>query len=231
MTAKQVFLFDWDGTVIDSLEVKIANAEELFNEELGIERSKVGDSYRSHSGIPRQQLFDAICMDNGLDLLSPDLYQSLSRRFSELNLISLTTLPVAGLVTRDTRATLDKLQNKGYPLYISSSATTEEIQAIATALNLSPYFKEILGSSGGFGKGLGHINYIKNKEGVERSQMIFIGDDIQDIRLGKEAGVYTIAKVGTHSLDTLFEEKPDLIIWDLSELLGLINAESNNKEN
>jgi mannose-1-phosphate guanylyltransferase len=63
---KWIVLFDWDGTLIDSLDLKIRNAGALFERALGIPHDKVEVVYRQHSGLPRRQVFRAICQENGL---------------------------------------------------------------------------------------------------------------------------------------------------------------------
>ena len=59
MNNKWIVLFDWDGTLINSLEIKIRNASMVFHEILGANPEKIGEAYRHYSGIPRRQLFEA----------------------------------------------------------------------------------------------------------------------------------------------------------------------------
>ncbi|HZD56304.1 MAG TPA: hypothetical protein VE136_06260, partial [Anaerolineales bacterium] len=75
-----VLLFDWDGTLINSLDIKVRNAGLLFAETFDLDPAGVEAAYRRHSGIPRQQLFDAICVDNGLSPLTGEIFMPLSER-------------------------------------------------------------------------------------------------------------------------------------------------------
>lgn len=227
MKIKQVraVLFDWDGTLVDSLEVKIHNAGRLFQQTFNLDPGLVEKAYRVHSGIPRRELFDAILSDLGQPLPDDTLYDSLSRSFSEMNRSALQDSSILGLVPAATPRILAFLQQAGCRLFVSSSADTHEIRDIAVALGLSDYFSrsggEILGSKPGFSKGSQHVDYICEKYSLKRDEMIFVGDDPADIRLGKAAGLFTVARAGTQPADKLRVFGPDVIVDSLDELTRL----------
>ena len=83
----RVVMFDWDGTLICSLEWKIHNGGILFSEVFGVPALDVEAAYRLHSGIPRRELFAAICKEVDLPALDQEQYSMMSTRFSEMNLI------------------------------------------------------------------------------------------------------------------------------------------------
>jgi len=219
-----VIIFDWDGTIINSLDLKIANASNLFHETFGIAPTEVAYAYRQHSGIPRHELFDAICDDNGLPPVTSAQFQNLSNRFTELNLAVLSDPQNKKIVPKGTIQALQMLVEQNIPRYISSSATTQEILQVAMSHDLKAYFNEILGSSPGFSKGKEHIRYVQAKQKVALGQIVFVGDEPNDIQLGKSAGVLTIALVGTHPKEELAYARPDHIIHSLPELLTILNS-------
>ena len=49
----KALLIDWDGTLIESLPIKISNAAALFSELLEVDADDVAASYKRHSGVPR----------------------------------------------------------------------------------------------------------------------------------------------------------------------------------
>ena len=224
MNMRRVIIFDWDGTIINSLDLKIANASNLFHETFGIDPTKVASAYRRHSGIPRHELFDAICDDNGLPPVTSAQFQNLSNRFTELNLSVLSDPENKRIVPKGTIKALHMLVEQNIPRYISSSATTQEILQVARSHDLKVYFNEILGSSPGFSKGKEHIRYVQAKQKVALRQIVFVGDEPNDIHLGKSAGVLTVALVGTHPKEELANARPDHIIHSLPELLTILNS-------
>jgi HAD superfamily hydrolase (TIGR01549 family) len=224
-----VVLFDWDGTLINSLDIKVHNAGELFEQALGLSRREVESAYRRHSGIPRRPLFDAICRETGHPPLEEGLYAQLSARFSHSNRQALTQAALdpesrRQLLPMDTIETLKALHEKGYPLYISSSADTKEIEAIAQVLGLAEYFQEILGSQPGFTKGKDHAEFVMQRSNLRREQLVFVGDEPTDIALGRQAGVLTIAKAGTYPASILEQAGPDYIVQSLIEVIPILSA-------
>ena len=218
-------LFDWDGTLVNSLDVKIRNAGQLFQQEFDLSSEKVEEAYRTHSGIPRRQLFNAILSDLGKPALEADEFNNLSSKFSKMNTMALSDSTLPGLIPADTPVILKSLQDKGCILFVSSSAATEELQHIAASLGLAQYFSisggEIMGSRPGFNKGVDHVNHVCEKYALVRDEVLFVGDDLSDIRLGHEAGVMTIAKMGTYPFEVLKDYNADAVVESLHEITSL----------
>jgi phosphoglycolate phosphatase-like HAD superfamily hydrolase len=218
-------LFDWDGTLVNSLEVKIRNAGELFQQEFNLSPEKVEEAYRRHSGIPRRQLFDAILADLGRPALKTGEFDLLSGKFSGLNTKALSDPTLPGLIPSSTLEVLGFLKEKGCLLFVSSSAATEELKEIAASLGLANYFLdsggEIMGSHPGFNKGVDHVSHVREKYGLAADELIFVGDDLSDIRLGHEAGVITIVRIGTYSCEELRDYNADAVVETLEEISNL----------
>jgi phosphoglycolate phosphatase-like HAD superfamily hydrolase len=225
MKLVRAVLFDWDGTLVNSLEIKIHNAGELFHQVFQLSPDRVADAYRAFSGIPRRQLFDSILRSQDRPPLDDGTFQSLSQSFSDLNRKSINNRRLPGLIPPATPVTLDFLQKAGCLLFVSSSADMQEVREIASGLGLAEYFTgsggDILGSRPDFSKGSQHVEYICTTTGLTREVLVFVGDDPADIQLGQAAGVFTIVRVGTHSSSQLSIYKPDAIIHSLDELISL----------
>jgi len=235
--ADRIVVFDWDGTLINSLDIKVHNAGLLFHLYLGWQAERVEKIYRKHSGIPRRVLFEAICAEHGLIDLAEQRYLTLSQRFTRMNREAILNTPASELLFPDTVSTLHNLVELAYPLYVSSSADPQEICSIAENLGIDRYFKRsggnLFGSKPGFNKGDQHIQYILQQHQVDlsdfseeqqRRKVAFVGDEPADIRLGRQAGVVTIAKTGTYTEDRLKEEAPDYIIQSLGVLPTLLGS-------
>lgn len=218
MSAKAVLVFDWDGTLVDSLEHKIANAARLFNDVFDVSRTAVDEAYRRHTGIPRRQLFEAIAADVGAPLLTEELFRELSEQFTRANQTAISRIAPPA----DTVETLQALTVRQYPLYISSSAAPDELRQLSKQLKLDGYFAEILGSTPGFDKGPEHIDYIRSRQN-DPTTLLFIGDDPADVQLGRQSGALTVAKIGTHPAERLQASQPDYLIRRLAELIPLLD--------
>jgi phosphoglycolate phosphatase-like HAD superfamily hydrolase len=215
---KWIIVFDWDGTLIESLPLKIQNAGQLFQETFEVSAGDVEAAYRIHSGIPRRQLFDAICEEVEIPALTDEPFSDLSIKFTARNCESVSNLQVEPAVI----STLETLNGFGYPLFISTSAAPDEVQTVAKSLELDSYFKEILGSHEDFTKGPVHIDYILNRFPVERNRLWFVGDEPNDVLLGKKAGVRTVARTGSHPQERLMAAQPDVLIESITELIPLL---------
>jgi len=225
----RVVMFDWDGTLIRSLEWKIRNGGILFSEVFGVPAPDVEAAYRLHSGIPRRELFASICKEVGLPALGKEQYAMMSARFSDMNRRVLLDPSTPGLLPEETPLALQSLREAGMVLYVSSSADQQEIIDIARSLGLYDYFistgGEVLGSKPGFYKGRQHVDYVCQKQQVGLDEILFVGDEPTDIALGRDAGVRVAAKAGTYPAGKLAEAQPDIIIESLTELpVKLVNG-------
>jgi phosphoglycolate phosphatase-like HAD superfamily hydrolase len=225
MKLVRAVLFDWDGTLVNSLDVKIRNAGFLFQQRLDLSPEQVEKAYRVHSGIPRRQLFDAILADLGQPPLFDASFASLSKAFSDKNREALRDRKLPGLLPNATLLVLENLLQTGCLIFVSSSADTDEIRDIAGNLGLADYFVrsggDIFGSRPGFNKGSQHVEHICKRHRLSVDELVFVGDDPADIRLGRAAGVFTIARAGTYSAAALQAYQPDAIINSLDELTAL----------
>lgn len=218
----ETLIFDWDGTLVNSLDMKIENAGQLFNTFFGYSSELVEQAYRQHSGVPRRVLFDAISNSVGSRDLTDSEYFKISCEFTELNLFNLNE----NHLFNDTVSTLDYLNTVGLNLFVSSSATPEDVVASAKRLGIYDKFVKVLGSVKGFGKGPEHISYILNKYNLNSENVVMVGDERADVMLAKMANVYSVAKRGSLKETELTELNPDLIISSLSELSKLVKTES-----
>ena len=216
-------LFDWDGTLVNSVGVKARNAGLLFSQEYGVPFDLAEGAYRRWSGIPRRQWFDEALKGLGLPSLTEAEFTVLSKRFSDMNRFSIGEIRSFP----DARSTLDILRKFQVPLYVSSSADTQEVRAVAQALELDGYFCEILGSHQDFNKGIAHAQHVARQQAMPVSALVMVGDEPPDIVLGKAAGMVTIGKVGTYGREHLLALGPDYVIQRLDELPHILRLNLN----
>jgi len=215
----KAIVFDWDGTVVNTMQIKICNASNIFSEQYDVDSESIAESYRKYSGIPRRDLFDLIARENIGRGLSKFEFNRLSSEFTSRNVESYKTNKV---FDNNKRKVLVRIKEHELMMFVSSSANKDEIEKLAMLLDLEKYFKEMLGSTGDFRKGIAHINYIKKKYGIKATQIMFVGDERADMRLAGRLGVMCVGVVNNKEKNELKDEFGDYVIQELSSIVELL---------
>lgn len=217
-TGLRAIVFDWDGTLVETMPIKIRNAALLFSKNWGVHPEGVATSYRKYSGVPRRELFDLIAKENMGRLLSPLQFNRISHEFTRLNLETYTKEEI---FTQTTLSVLKSLKKKGLLLFVSSAAIREEIEELAKSLGINTFFEEILGSEGPFKKGGPHFRHVCNKYRLSPMEILFIGDEEADMRLASHLGIRCVG-IGPNADIKLTDTFADYTIKDLEELNEII---------
>ncbi len=212
-------VFDWDGTLVDTLPLKIGHAGLLFQERFGLPRAGVEAAYRTHSGIPRRALFDRIVADVQGPTLSDAQYAEISAAFTQLNR---QTLDPRHLFS-DVPPAFDALRRRGYRLAISSAAAPDEVRGGADRLGLTPSLDAVLGSDGAFAKGAAHLGHISEMLGVSTDALCVVGDERADMRLSRAAGARAVGRLGSTTDADLRAAGAQAVITDLLQLLPMLD--------
>ena len=179
-------VFDFDGTLIDSKEVKTLNylkAFEIVFRTKKEAKEKIIKSCEKTSGANRfLQLSDTL---EALDLTATDEQKDTwSRQYSSLNSKSLKNIPEFPSV----RGILKELIKKGFKLFAASGILEGEFLRELSRRRLMNFFLEVKG-----GDKLGFLKSLK-----ERGfwPILFVGDTIYDEKTAMEASVmfFKIAK-------------------------------------
>ena len=204
-------VFDWDGTIVNTMPFKLDNAGQVFAKHFDVFPKEIALSYKAYSGIARRDLFNLIAKDHiGRELTALEFNQ-LSQFFTTKNLESYKRNQVFDETNREI---LGWLKDNNISLFISSSAIQREINELAEYLKISDYFTEILGSREGFKKGKDHL---------DSNKIIFVGDEKADMRLSGRLAIRCVGISQTADNDDLHDEFADLIISDLSGLRDIIS--------
>ncbi len=212
-------IFDWDGTIVDTMHLKLSNAAKLFAEHYDTDPQKIIQSYKRYSGISRRELFDIIAKENIGRSLSNIEFNRLNLAFTEKNI---SVFRNADVFDDRNKVFLQWLKDRDILLFVSSSGFKQEIETLAEMLGIKEYFLEILGSRPGFKKGRDHISYIREKYKLQSSQIIFVGDDKEDVKLVGKLGVQTAAVCKDKPRKFFANEFPDFVIKKLEELKKVV---------
>lgn len=202
----KLVIFDFDGTLFDSLPVKTRVATQLISEKIGCspeEARKVYlDEYRVVSAI-----------DARLNL-SERKRREVAREHLQRKAAALKNAKLFPGV----ESVLGRLKTAGFKLAIVSSAFSgdasrqlNKIRGFFDEIAFSDPVKRVYVKTPEFVEGLA------KRLGAKRVETVFIGDTANDVKVSKKAGVFSVARQGTYSRQGLEAAGPDLIVKDLNE--------------
>jgi len=187
---KNTIIFDFDGTLVDTMHVFSDVASRLISEYYGMPKERARQMYFKTSGFPFCKQIEMIFPGHKLNQETASMYENEKLEAT------------AGVsMDKETAEALLVLKNSGYNLAISSNNYQYNITKFVDNNKLNEIFKLSLGFKSGFGKGREHFDFIKNELGLNDQEMIFIGDSLNDYRLAKENNIDFIGKTGTFSAD------------------------------
>lgn len=208
----ELLLFDFDGTVADTLEVShgILNdlaAEFRFKhlprEELEAARAMGTRQFIRHLGISNWRV--PRIAKRGLQLLH--------ERIESVN-------PIEGMPE-----VLARLHGRGHRIGILTSNSESNVAAFLSRHDL-PYFHFVKTSSKLFGKA-SQMRKILKAEKVAPADALYVGDETRDVEAAKESGLRMAAVTwGYNSKAALEAMSPDHLLHKPAELLLLGGGES-----
>ena len=206
---KEIIVFDFDGTLIDSTQEIIDAYNESFSK---------NNLYKVPARMIKQHL--GKFRETIIQKIYPQLGSRKVRKIAEdqSELLDITKAHAKPNVVE----TLSKLSRK-YTLAIASNAEHKTIVKTLQALEINPrFFKAIVGMDN-VGKRKPSTEALEKLERALGSKIkAVVGDTETDIKMAKAYNVMAIAIVGTRNYKSLLKEYPDIIVKDLSELSELI---------
>jgi phosphoglycolate phosphatase-like HAD superfamily hydrolase len=97
----------------------------------------------------------------------------------------------------DTRRVLESLRKNGVKIVVSSNNGVENVRTFARASQFD--FDLTLGFGGGLAKGRPHFDATSRFFGLDRKEMMFVGDSLHDGEIAEREGVPFVALATTFS--------------------------------
>jgi len=202
----KIFLFDFDGVIIDTLPIGV----EVYNSLL--QKYKVPVQFTKKS-------FTDMFLDNfhdGLAQVVPD--EEVRERILKERAQEYIGRKDDFRIFDGMERALEDLTQAGESIVISSNRTNF-IRALLESRGIES-IQEILGGDVDKSK-VKKINWQKEK--FPDSEIYYIGDTIGDIKEGKQTGVKTVGTTwGFHSKSQMEAENPDFLFDNPNELSSLI---------
>lgn len=197
MSRMKLFLFDFDGVLVESLE--------LYEKAVSLSLSRV------NKPLTRGR-------EEFLELFEGNFYESLVKRgvdldeFMEVSCDLLAQVdykkmqPVTAMI-----AVVEQMQKNNILLVISSN-NSQTIRAAMKQFEFNDYFQEVLGSDFLLSK-KDKMLYAIEKYQIAPEDIYYIGDTTGDIKEGRAAGVKTVGVTwGWHGKEKIAAAQPDYLI-------------------
>lgn len=203
-----IYIFDLDGTLIDSSERMYRLFCELIpqctlskDEYWAYKRNKVNHKNLLMMKYPE---VDFVSFENKwLKLIEAGRYLDMDQNYN------------------DTLEVLRILKEKGHKLYLLTARQSETgLLAELRKLRLADFFEQIITTENKTTKEEILVRYAANEKLLIEKDNVFVSDMGKDIQLGNQYGYHTVAIThGFMSEERLKEYMPNEIIDELSELL------------
>lgn len=201
-------VFDFDGVLADSVEVKTAAFANLYKEYGDKVVEKVIHHHRNHGGMTRAEKFYHYHSQYAKHPLTDEDHEALCQRFSSLVVEKVTAAKeIAGAETM-----LRHWHGK-VPLFIDSATPDEEIILITQKRGIAKYFEKTLGS--GHSK-TENLKAILEGYDLAPEEVVFYGDAASDYRAATNCGTHFVGILPNANAPLLskapnIEWYPDLI--------------------
>ncbi len=208
----KTIVFDFDGTLVDTMGEYADIAAAVMVEYYGADRSWAREKYMETSGVPfLQQL--------GVIYPGDDRNPQASEAFEHRKNVFFETFHVPD----GTRRLVADLRARGYAVGVSSNNFQASLDRFVERERLS--FSLVMGFREGFRKGEQHLRHAMEKTGCAMEEILLVGDSFHDAAVAAGNGIGFVARVGTFSVEAWKDKYPHVVaIGDLQELPPLLEA-------
>jgi phosphoglycolate phosphatase len=211
MSEKKFGVFDFDGTIVDTMPVYFSLSGEIIQREYGIPGEEFVEYSKLSTGRPIDEMFRGFLMKHGKPV--DRIYENLQDFFTVVNAYDFPIIEGA-------REAIESVYNKGFQLFISTGSETGKTKERLDDLGLSHFFTEVYGSSE-IEKGPIHIENFAKACGVSMGEFggraFFLGDGPGDMKLAKSCGMKAIGVAHTFTSEYLRKAGADVVFEKIRE--------------
>lgn len=201
-------IFDFDGTIADSLETVITIYRELTGDSRPLTQSEI-DELRK---LPVNKLIKAV----GVPLWRVPALLTRGRRLMHGHLKDVVVFPGLPEVIKH-------LHDNGVVLHIVSSNSKSNVEEFLARHDMRQYFSEIHGSIGLFQKAK-TLKSIVLRYGLVAADTWYVGDEARDVTSSHKAGLRVVSVTwGYQHRDLLTKMRADALADTPAELLEIVS--------
>ncbi len=188
----KAFFFDFDGVIVDSVDIKTQAFGELFKDYGEEVVEKVVNYHLNNGGVSRYEKFKYYYKNILNKEITAEIIDDLDKSYSQLVVKKVVDAPfIKGAIDF-----IKKINQSGRDCFIISATPKKEIEDIATSRRIDKYFKEIVGSPRTKKQ---NLKYLLDKYGIDFEKAIYFGDARSDYEAAEEENIDFIGIVNEHS--------------------------------
>jgi phosphoglycolate phosphatase-like HAD superfamily hydrolase len=207
-------IFDFDGVIVDSVDIKAQAFCHLFRKQPQEIRRQISDLHMNHAGMPRREKFRIIYKEFLNQPVTAVELEQLSVKFSQFCVDKIVKVPYVGGAFE-----FISQYHRTYDLFIASSAPESELRDIVNRRGIDGFFKGVFGTPR---TKLDNCRAILRQNQLLPQHVAFIGDSISDLEVARQCGTHFIARIDENSKD-LLSQQPLRIrlgdLWNLNDVL------------
>jgi choline kinase/phosphoglycolate phosphatase-like HAD superfamily hydrolase/phosphatidylglycerophosphate synthase len=207
----QAVVFDFDGTVADTMGVLSDAAVALLTETYGMSAETAWQAYRETTGMDFAAQLERIAPGGRCNA-------ELADRFADRK----PDLVRDCIPFPRTLDALARLRNLGVAVFICSSTTHEIVERFCAATGIDDLVDDVSGLRPEHTK-LDQLQATVNRTGLRPDQVLFVGDSLYDVELANETGTRFTGATGLFTAEE-FARAGVTTIVDLPELAALMAA-------
>jgi len=212
MKGTQILFWDWNGTLLDDVEVCVASMNTMLSR-----RNKpllTTEEYREVFTFPVIDYYRKIGWD-----LEVESWDSVAFEYIDLYLKNLPQAPLHAA----TLSILEYFADKNYSQVILSAMEQDALLDSVKQKGISHFFKKIAGLNDHYAFSKADIAIKAMQQmNASPSRVCLIGDTLHDLEVSRQMGCDCILVAAGHQSLQRLSEKHSRVINDLTELKGLL---------
>ena len=205
----QAIIFDFDGVILESVEVKGWAFGKLF-QKFPNHIEQIVAFHNANGGVSRFEKIRYIYKNILNEELNEKQLQKLSKKFEKLVFKRILECDFVPGTLNFLKANYQKI-----PFFVVSATPHQEIKKIVRTRDINKYFKGVFGSP--TTKDV-WIEHILSKWKLNKETVIFIGDSVNDLRAAKKKKIFFIGRILNMENNTFLGKSADNVIKNLEGL-------------
>jgi len=205
--------FDFDGVLVESVNIKTEAFARLFQPEGSQVVEAVVNYHLQNTGMPRFDKFRYIYRE----ILKRPLAEAEFRRLCDTFAESVVDAVVNAPYVSGAFEFLDE-HSKKYRCFVTSGTPQEEMKRIISARTMGRFFQGVYGAPT---TKKDAVRVTLEEEGVKPSHALYVGDALSDYRAAKDNGVFFVARIAGN--DQLFAAIDCPKIKDMAALSAVLD--------